>query len=142
MICESVRCRTRITGPTGARYESSTDYGMGRGGCQGTTSMPRIFIVAMHYVYVKHDPERLDRLYGPAEASDRARASKCLAHQIRRSVPVMAAPVMVLELMLRQAAAAIDKAGGYRACAYSPRAQPSLVGSTCTVGEPAPPATP
>ena len=40
--------------------------------------MPRIFIVAMHYVYVKHDPERLDRLYGPAEASDRARASKCL----------------------------------------------------------------
>ena len=66
----------------------------------------------------------------------------CDAHQIRRSVPVMAAPVMVLELMLRQAAAAIDKAGGYRACAYSPRAQPSLVGSTCTVGEPAPPATP
>ena len=64
------------------------------------------------------------------------------AHQIRRSVPVMAAPVMVLELMLRQAAAAIDKAGGYRACAYSPLAQPSLVGSTCTVGEPAPPATP
>ena len=51
---------------------------MGRGGCQGTTSMPRIFIVAMHYVYVKHDPERLDRLYGPAEASDRTRASKCL----------------------------------------------------------------
>ena len=66
----------------------------------------------------------------------------CGAHQIRRSVPVMAAPVMVLELMLRQAAAAIDKAGGYRACAYSPLAQPSLVGSTCTVGEPAPPATP
>ena len=66
----------------------------------------------------------------------------CEAHQIRRSVLVMAAPVMVLELMLRQAAAAIDKAGGYRACAYSPRAQPSLVGSTCTVGEPAPPATP
>ena len=66
----------------------------------------------------------------------------CGAHQIRRSVLVMAAPVMVLELMLRQAAAAIDKAGGYRACAYSPLAQPSLVGSTCTVGEPAPPATP
>ena len=66
----------------------------------------------------------------------------CEAHQIRRSVPVMAAPVMVLELMLRQAAAAIDKAGGYRACACSPLAQPSLVGSTCTVGEPAPPATP
>ena len=66
----------------------------------------------------------------------------CGAHQIRRSVPVRAAPVMVLELMLRQAAAAIDKAGGYRACAYSPLAQPSLVGSTCTVGEPAPPATP
>ena len=64
------------------------------------------------------------------------------AHQRRRSVPVMAAPVMVLELMLRQAAAAIDKAGGYRACACSPLAQPSLVGSTCTVGEPAPPATP
>ena len=64
------------------------------------------------------------------------------AHQIRRSVPVMAAPVMVLELMLRQAAAAIDKAGGYRACAYSPLAQPSLVGSTCTVGEPAPPRDP
>ena len=29
--------------------------------------------------------------------------------------------MMVLELMLRQAAAAIDKAGGYRAC-YSPLA--------------------
>ena len=66
----------------------------------------------------------------------------CEAHQIRRSVPVMAAPVMVLELVLRQAAAAIDKAGGYRACAYSPLAQPSLVGSTCTVGEPAPPSDP
>ena len=45
----------------------------------------------------------------------------------------MAAPVMVLELMLRQAAAAIGKAGGYRARAYSPLAQPSLAGSTCTL---------
>eukprot|EP01045_Picozoa_sp_COSAG04_P007072 COSAG04_NODE_360_length_15920_cov_50.432815_15_plen_128_part_00 len=44
----------------------------------------------------------------------------------------------VLGLMLRQAAAAIGKAGCYRACAYSPLAQPSLAGSACTVGEPAP----
>ena len=46
-------------------------------------------------------------------------AELAIASHPRHECPVMAAPVMVLELMHQQVAAAIDKAGGYRACTYS-----------------------
>ena len=45
-------------------------------------------------------------------------------------------------LLHGQLLAVVNKTDGDRARTYSPLAQPSLVGSTCAVGEPAPPATP
>ena len=45
-------------------------------------------------------------------------------------------------LLHGQLPAVVNKTDGDRARTYSPLAQPSLVGSTCAVGEPAPPATP
>ena len=45
-------------------------------------------------------------------------------------------------LLLGQPLAVVDKTDGDRTHVYRPLAQPGLVGSNCTVGEPAPPATP